>query len=98
MTKTLGLIRDKVWSSSSNEGISFPIEDISFSNEVVSFLNEKSTLQISETNENNDSRNESSIMFEVSSWSKISDEDSELRFSTFSIYEKDEALDLISLM
>ena len=35
VTKTLGWKLDEVWSSFSNEGICFSIEDLSFSNEGV---------------------------------------------------------------
>ena len=41
VSKTLGWKLYEVWSSFSNEGISFPIEDLSFSNEGLSFLNEE---------------------------------------------------------
>ena len=76
----------------------FSIEDLSFSNEGVSFLNEDSSLEVSESNETHDSRSENEITFEVSSWSKVSEEHSESRLSIFSVDEKDESLDLVSLM
>ena len=87
-TKTLGWKLDEVWSSFSNELIYFPIEHVSFSNEGVPFLNEESSLEVSESNENIDFRSKNAITFEVSSWSKVSDEDSESRFSIFSFDEK----------
>ena len=98
VTKILGLKLDKVWSSFSNEGISFSIEHLSFSNEGISFLNEESSLQVSESNEKHDSKIENAIKFEVSSWSKVSDEDYESRFSIFLVNEKDDSLELFSLM
>ena len=82
VTKTLGWKLVEVWSSFSNKGISFSIEDLYFSNEVFSFLNEESSLEVLASNEKNDSR-KNAIIFEVWSWIKVSDEDSESRFLFF---------------
>ena len=90
VTKTLWWKLDEVWSSFSNEGIYFSIED-------VSFLNKESSLEVSESNEKHDSGSKNVIIFEVSSWSKVSDEDSESRFSIFSVDEKDDSSNLVSL-
>ena len=61
-------------------------------------MNEESSLEVSESNEKHDSRSENAITFEVSSWSKVSDEDSESRLSIFLVGEEDESSCLVSLM
>ena len=61
-------------------------------------MNGKSLLKGSESNEKHDSRSENKIKFEVSSWSKDLDEDSESKLSIFLIDVKDKSLDLVSLM
>ena len=98
VTNILGWKLDEVRSSFSNVVISFSIEDISFLNNEVSFLNEEISLEVSESNEKHDSRSENSIAFEFSSWTWNSDEDSESRFQTFLVDEKDESSELVSLM
>ena len=42
---------DEVWSSFSNEEVSFSIEDLSYSDEKFPLLKEENTLEVSESNE-----------------------------------------------
>ena len=61
-------------------------------------MNKDSSLKLSESNEKHDFIIENGIKFDFSSWSRVSDKDSESRLPIFSVDEKDESLDLISLM
>ena len=87
VTKAFEQRLDEALGSFSKDVISFSIEDLSFSNEGSSFLREEISLEVSESNEKHDSRSERAFALEASSWSRVSDEGSESRFSIFSVDE-----------